>query len=72
MSKRKAVQQLTCQHPDRDCPKLVCGYPLPCPWHTIIIDCEKSPPTIEVPITNKQPEQIMARLKNIAVILSKP
>lgn len=28
----------TCRHPDRDCPKLMCGYPLPCPHHTIIID----------------------------------
>lgn len=24
-----------CEHPDRDCPKLKCGYPLPCPFHTV-------------------------------------
>jgi hypothetical protein len=29
----------TCKHPDRDVPKLVCGYPLPCPHHTVVIDC---------------------------------
>jgi hypothetical protein len=27
-----------CKHPDCDVPKLVCGYPLPCPHHTVIID----------------------------------
>ena len=42
----------TCRHPDRDCPKLLCGYPLPCPWHTVIINMEKSPPTVEIPITS--------------------
>lgn len=31
----------TCRHPDRDVPKLLCGYPLPCPWHTVVIDTEK-------------------------------
>ena len=28
----------TCQKPDRDEPGLVCGYPLPCPRHTVVID----------------------------------
>ncbi len=27
-----------CKQPDRDCPKLECGYPLPCPYHTVIIE----------------------------------
>lgn len=27
-----------CRHPDRDVPGLVCGYPLPCPHHTLMID----------------------------------
>lgn len=30
-------RDLTCQQPDRDAPKLTCGYPLPCPWHTAVI-----------------------------------
>ena len=29
---------LTCQRPDRDVARLVCGYPLPCPHHTTILD----------------------------------
>ena len=27
-----------CQHPDRDEPRLVCGYPIPCPHHTLEVD----------------------------------
>ena len=27
-----------CDKPDRDVPKLKCGYPLPCPFHTVVID----------------------------------
>ena len=27
-----------CQKPDRDVPGIVCGYPLPCPHHTVILD----------------------------------
>lgn len=37
----------TCQQPDRDEPKLVCGYPLPCPHHTAIVDLKER--TITVP-----------------------
>lgn len=28
----------TCKQPDRHEPKLVCGYPIPCPYHTIVIE----------------------------------
>ena len=42
---------LTCKHPDRDCAKMMCGYPLPCPWHTATIDTTKNPPTITIPVT---------------------
>ena len=31
-------ERRNCTQPDRDEPGLVCGYPLPCPWHTIMID----------------------------------
>lgn len=42
----------TCRHPDRDTPKLMCGYPLPCPWHTAIIHADRDPVTVEIPITS--------------------
>ncbi len=69
-TKDKAIQQLTCNHPDRHCPELTCGFPLPCPWHTVIMDLEENPPTITTPVTQKVPAQTMVRLKDIAVILS--
>ncbi len=31
----------TCEKPDIDCPKLICGYLIPCPYHTVIIDTTK-------------------------------
>lgn len=27
-----------CTSPDRDVPKIVCGYPRPCPHHTVTIN----------------------------------
>lgn len=27
-----------CKQPDRDQPRIECGYPLPCPFHTVVID----------------------------------
>jgi len=40
----------TCRHPDRDVPKLMCGYPLPCPWHTVTIDVSAG--TVTIPIAS--------------------
>jgi len=43
---------LKCKHPDHDNPKMVCGYPIPCPYHTVIIDPEAQPvPTLTIPVT---------------------
>ena len=36
---------LFCKRPDHDAPKLVCGHPLPCPHHTIVI-LEKDLPAL--------------------------
>jgi hypothetical protein len=41
-----------CQRPDRDVPGLLCGHPLPCPYHTVTLDMTTSPPCVKVPITN--------------------
>lgn len=27
-----------CEKPDRHEPRLVCGYPMPCPWHTYVVN----------------------------------
>lgn len=38
--KMTETKNLTCQKPDRDAPMLICGYPLPCPYHTINVEVE--------------------------------
>lgn len=57
-----------CEQPDREIPELVCGYPLPCPWHTAIIHTDKNPPTVEIPATAKTALRPTSRdrLKEIA------
>jgi hypothetical protein len=40
----------TCLHPDREEPRMMCGYPIPCPFHTAIIHSNKTPVTVEIPI----------------------
>lgn len=35
---KRIADVLRCQRPDRDEARLTCGYPLPCPWHTAVID----------------------------------
>lgn len=42
----------SCRHPDRDNPKMLCGYPLPCPHHTVLVHAGKDPPTVEIPVTS--------------------
>lgn len=63
-----------CNKPDKDFPELICGYPLPCPYHTIIIDPTADPvPTITIPATilKAANPKILKILKNIANILKK-
>lgn len=63
------MNNLTCKHPDRDCPKLLCGYPLPCPYHTAILHGDKQPPTIEIPITATEALQHRATLADIIKVM---
>lgn len=62
------TEHTNCQQPDRDCPELVCGYPLPCPWHTVIIDSTAEPPTLTVPVTSPPASnpKLLKTLKEIA------
>ncbi len=56
----------TCQKPDRDEPGLVCGYPLPCPHHTAVIDVSKTPPVVILPGAEKLPRSVQVKLRQIA------
>lgn len=42
-----------CDKPDRDVPKIKCGYPLPCPHHTVIVDTTGEAVTVTTPIHSK-------------------
>lgn len=61
----------TCRHPDRDVPKLLCGYPLPCPYHTAVIDLTADPvPTVTIPLTSDAARAI-PELKGLAQALKR-
>lgn len=38
-----------CQQPDHDEPRIKCGAPLPCPYHTLTVDLTKKKPEIVIP-----------------------
>ncbi len=70
MKKRKKFKNdLTCKAPDRDVPGLRCGYPLPCLYHTVIIDVSNDPAEVRIPITAKAALQNRHRLEDIAAVL---
>jgi hypothetical protein len=61
------AEHLTCRHPDRDEPRIMCGYSLPCPWHTVIIHADRQPVTVEIPVTSDAMKSPMReRLGSIA------
>ena len=57
---------MTCTHPDRDCPKLLCGHSLPCPLHTVTLDTTTDPPEIRIPVTA---HRALERREELAEIL---
>jgi hypothetical protein len=60
-----------CKHPDRHVPEIVCGHPLPCPYHTVIIDETGEVPVISIPVTNAPPinKKQLKIIKDIANVL---
>ncbi len=58
-----------CRFPDRDCPGLPCGHPLPCPCHTAVIDLGADPPTVTIPITQTTTFRQWRKLAEVAVVL---
>lgn len=60
---------LTCKKPDHDGFDLVCGCPLPCPYHTAIIDVSSVPAELRIPITAKDALRGKHHLEDIAAVL---
>lgn len=58
-----------CQRPDRDVPKLKCGHPLPCPYHTLTIDLRAEPVAITEPLTAGLGDLQRRRIVDIAEAL---
>jgi hypothetical protein len=40
---KSVTEHRMCQKPDRDVPGIKCGYPLPCPYHTVILNTTEEP-----------------------------
>lgn len=61
-----------CRQPDRHVPGLICGFSLPCPWHTITIDTTSDPPELRVPITSEPAHnpKLLKTLKDIGLAIS--
>ena len=60
-----------CTQPDRDVATLKCGYPIPCPWHTSIIDTTVDPVVLIIPVTAPAAIVNRDRLAEIGVIVKK-
>lgn len=74
MAKRTAKKETYCKKPDKDFPEMICGYPRPCPYHTVIIHADKEPPTVEIPATIPEAANpdTLNKLKRIAHVLKTP
>jgi hypothetical protein len=61
-----------CKRPDRDVAELVCGHPLPCPYHTVTLDTTTDPPCVKVPVTNEPAlrPKVLETLKDIGRAIS--
>ncbi len=60
-----------CKQPDRDEPRIECGYPLPCPHHTITVDLTKKKPEITIPRARQLTASGLKRVDQIAQLARK-
>lgn len=70
--RRKTAPEETCKRPDRHVPSIVCGFPLPCMWHTVTIDLTEQPPCVCKPVTAHVSPTSMKRIDDIASALAEP
>lgn len=70
MTKKTTSQY--CKKPDRDAPKLKCGYPLPCPHHAIVIDASGESTVLHVPLHVPYPSRaVIQRMLDIGAAIRK-
>lgn len=62
---------MNCERPDRDSPGIVCGHPLPCPYHTAVIDVTGEVPTVTIPVVSVPPveKETLKVLKEISQVI---
>ena len=63
-------EPLRCKRPDHDEPRMVCGFPLPCPYHTYVIDMVNK--SVHVPSGKSLSRKLARRLQMIADALEQP
>ena len=63
------TEHTNCQQPDRDAPKIKCGYPLPCPYHTVIIETAKTPSIVWPMLPTKADAKVLRKLEALAEAL---
>ena len=66
---------VNCKKPDRDCPGIICGHSLPCPYHTVVLDRnDNGVPQVCIPATIAPDidSVMLSKLKEISRILHKP
>lgn len=61
-----------CEKPDRDVPRIQCGYPLPCPHHTFVIEPAKGTITVPPCPPPGDPARIGAALRGVRDALAPP
>jgi len=60
---------VNCERPDRDVPGIICGHPLPCPYHTVVLDKnEAGMPQVRVPasIVPRVSKKTLETLKDVS------
>jgi hypothetical protein len=69
--KKKARGKVAyCHQPDHDGSPGWCGHPLPCPYHTVVVDLKHTPALIAAPAGRSLSRREQERLAAIAEALS--
>lgn len=80
MKRKQSIERKFCEKLDRDTEqwnrafpdkppkKMRCGYPIPCPWHTVVI--EQGAPRVFIPPTLNTTQSQRKSIRRLAVQLN--